>query len=74
MDSLNQNSTDMFELSKNILEKVSFDKKLFHKELTKALKWLKPDEKTLLKVWCLGTFGHIYKDVIIEVYKNVTNS
>ncbi len=33
----------MFELSKNILEKVSFDKALFRKELTKAMQWLKPE-------------------------------
>ncbi len=64
----------MFELSKNILEKVSFDKMLFRKELTKAMRWLKPNEKTLLKMWCLTTFGHMYKDVILDVYKNVTRS
>lgn len=64
----------MFELSKNILEKVSFDKNLFRKELMKAMRWLKPDEKTLLKVWCLTTFGHMYKDVILEVCKSVTKS
>lgn len=64
----------MFELSKNILEKVSFDKALFRKELTKAVKWLKPEEKMLLMVWCVGTFGHKYSDVIREVYKNVTRS
>lgn len=64
----------MYELSKNILEKVSFDKTLFRKELTKAVKWLKPDEKMLLMVWCIATFGHKYKDVINEVYKNITKS
>lgn len=64
----------MFELSKNILEKVSFDKALFRKELTKAFKWLGPSEKTLLMVWCVSTFGHKYGDVIREVYKSVTNS
>jgi hypothetical protein len=64
----------MFELSKNILQKVSFDKALFRKELSKAVKWLKPDEKTLLKVWCMGTFGHLYKNEIMEVFKNVTKS
>jgi hypothetical protein len=64
----------MFELSKNILEKVSFDKSLFRKELTKSVKWLAPNEKILLKVWCLTTFGNQYKDVIVEVYKNVTKS
>jgi hypothetical protein len=61
----------MFELSKNILEKVSFDKALFLKELTKAVKWVKPDEKILLKVWCLTTFGHKYQDEIMEIFKNV---
>ncbi len=64
----------MFELSKNILEKVSFDKTLFRKELAKAIKWLKPEEKILLMMWCLATFGHRYRDVITEVYKNVTKS
>ena len=64
----------MFELSKNILEKVSFDKLLFRKELIKALKWLKPDEKMLLMVWCISTYGNKYMDVISEVFKNVTKS
>ena len=60
----------MFELSKSILEKVSFDKTLFRKELKKAIKWVKPNEKTLLKVWCLATFGHQYAEEIMEVFKN----
>jgi hypothetical protein len=64
----------MFELSKNILEKVSFDKVLFRKELNKAMKWLKPEEKMMLLVWCIGAFGNKYSDVISEVYKNVTRS
>ncbi|MFL5765091.1 MAG: hypothetical protein ACJ77K_14205 [Bacteroidia bacterium] len=64
----------MFELSKNILQKVSFDKALFRKELMKAVKWLKPEEKTLLMIWCAATFGHQYKDVINEVFKSVVKS
>jgi len=62
----------MFELSKHILQKVSFDKMLFRKELTKAVSWVKNDEKLLLKVWCLSTFGHQYRDVIREVFRTVT--
>ena len=62
----------MYEMSKKILERVSFDRALFKKELLKALNWLKPDEKLLLKVWCLSTFGHMYKDVILDVFRNVT--
>jgi len=61
----------MYELSKRILEKVSFDKTLFRKELIKAINWVKPNEKTLLKVWCLATFGHQYQEEITEVFKNV---
>jgi hypothetical protein len=61
----------MFELSKNILQKVSFDKLLFKKELTKALTWLKTEEKMMLRIWCLSTFGHVYKDVIMDVFKSV---
>lgn len=60
----------MFDLSKKILEKVSFDKMLLCKELTKAIKWVKPDEKTLLKVWCLSTFGNEYQKEIIEIFTN----
>jgi len=62
----------MFELSKNILTKVSFDRMLFCKELNKAIKWIKPDEKALLKVWCLATFGNVYQTEILEVFGNLT--
>lgn len=61
----------MYELSKHILEKVSFDKFLFRKELIKAINWLKNDEHLLLKSWCIITFGHIYKDMIFEVFQNI---
>lgn len=59
----------MLELSKQILLKVSFDRKLFKKELRKALKWIKPDEKTILRLWCIASFGEMYRDVITEVYE-----
>ena len=58
----------MLELSKTILNKMSFDKRLFRKELRKSKNWLKPNEALLLKVWCLAQFGHMYKDIIIEVF------
>jgi hypothetical protein len=67
-------TVEMLDMSKTILEKVSFDKILFKKELSKAIKWLKPDEKLMLKVWVLATFGHMYKDVILDVYKSMTKS
>jgi hypothetical protein len=60
----------MLELSKNILGRVSFDKILFKKELSKAIRWLKKEEAMLLKVWCLANFG-IYREVIMEVFKGL---
>ncbi|MCE2847234.1 MAG: hypothetical protein LW707_09460 [Sphingobacteriales bacterium] len=59
----------MFEYSKEILTKVSFDQKLFLKELGKALSWLKKEEKKLLLMWCLTTFGHKYGEVILQTFR-----
>ena len=65
----------MYEMSQLILQRVSFDKTLFRKELLKAIKWLKPKERTLLYGWCLTQFGGMYRDVILEVFRHtVTKS
>ena len=61
----------MFEYSKEILTKVSFDRNLFTKELRKAISWLKKDERKLLMVWCLATFGNRYSDVISQAFRHV---
>ena len=60
----------MLELSKKVLQKVSFDRSLFHKELVKAIGWLKKDEVPSLKVWCLASFA-MHNDVILEVFDTV---
>ncbi|MBK7971220.1 MAG: hypothetical protein BWY67_00775 [Bacteroidetes bacterium ADurb.Bin397] len=62
----------MFEYTKEILMKVSFDRVLFRKELKKAVKWLKREERGLLMVWCITTFGHRYADIIAETFKHVS--
>lgn len=59
----------MLEMSKYILKKVSFDKRLFRKELLKSLRWLKKEEALLLKSWCLATFGSTYANLIKEVFE-----
>jgi hypothetical protein len=59
----------MLELCKEILVKVSFDKVLFQKELSKALKWIKSDEIDGFKEWCLKTFGKKYPK-ILELHFN----
>lgn len=61
----------MFEYSKEILTKVSFDRTLFKKELRKAINWLKVDERKMLMIWCLATFGNKYSDVISQAFKQV---
>ncbi len=58
----------MFEYTKQILTKVSFDRSLFRKELIKALALLKRDERRLLKVWCVASFA-TYSDVILDVFR-----
>ncbi|CAN5628376.1 hypothetical protein BH11BAC1_BH11BAC1_27600 [soil metagenome] len=58
----------MFEYTKQILTKVSFDKNLFRKELTKAMQILKKDERRLLKIWCVATFA-AYSDVMLDVFR-----
>lgn len=54
----------MLNYTKVILEKVSFDGKLFEKELAKAIKWLNYSEIVELKQWSQAMFGHIYSNVL----------
>tara|TARA_B100001142_G_scaffold308384_1_gene339881 strand:- start:5765 stop:5950 length:186 start_codon:yes stop_codon:yes gene_type:complete len=61
----------MLEFSKRILSKVSFDKKLFKKELSKSIRWLNQKEILTLKIWTLTTFSQ-YKDTILEVFDQIS--
>lgn len=60
----------MYEFSKQILQKVSFDKFLFKKELIKAIKLIKDEEIPLLKEWCMSTFTH-YRELIIDTFQTM---
>ena len=57
----------MLEFAKNVLQKVSFDKGLFKKELRKSAMWLSKKEMFALKIWSLATFSQ-YRNIIIEVF------
>ena len=61
----------MLDLSKKILEKVSFDKNLFKKELYKSVGWINKKETIALKVWALTSFSQ-YKKTIIEVFDQIS--
>lgn len=49
-------ATSMLEYSKTILDKVSFDAALFHKELMKSLKYLLQPEREELLIWCVSRY------------------
>mgnify|MGYP001100723133 CR=1 FL=1 len=58
----------MLNYVKTILSKVSFDKKLFEKELKKAISVLLPVEIAELKRWCFEKFGHLYKSILQQSF------
>jgi hypothetical protein len=55
----------MLEMAKKILTVVSFDAKLFQKELYKALKWITDSEEIrVFQEWCIKEFGVKYPNII----------
>ena len=59
----------MFELTKKILRNVSFDAKLFRKELIKSFNWIRDiEELKKFKEWCFTEFGSVYPTVLKEVF------
>lgn len=60
----------MLEYSMAVLEKVSFSRELFRKELEKSKRLLKDDEIELLRAWCRASFKEKYPDIIGEVFGN----
>ena len=61
----------MLEFCKKILSKVSFDKNLFRKELSKSIRWLNKKEVLTLKIWALTTFSQ-HKNIILKVFDQVS--
>lgn len=62
----------MLEYMKTILQKVSFDKKLFEKELKKAIASLVNEEIKILKVWCYEKFGQTYAAILNNCFASVS--
>lgn len=54
----------MLEYQKMILQKVSFSKTLFEKELRKSIAQLSANEVVELRMWVLSQFGQLYSDVL----------
>ncbi|MFC4870441.1 hypothetical protein [Negadavirga shengliensis] len=58
----------MMDYVKTILLKVSFDKKLFEKELRKGLNMLVPSELEEFREWCYRTFAKIYEPILNKYF------
>lgn len=54
----------MLNYFKNILSRVSFDARLFEKELRKAIKSLIADELEDLKRWCYANYSLQYEAIL----------
>lgn len=63
-------SKKMLEYSKKILIKVSFDIKLFRKELAKAYQYLLEEETAELMLWVKNNFGEQYYTQPIYIKNN----
>jgi hypothetical protein len=58
----------MLEYAKTILEKVSFDRRLFEKELRKALVNLIREEVQVLRAWCYEKYGQVYAAILDQCF------
>ncbi|GAA5035127.1 hypothetical protein GCM10011506_28410 [Marivirga lumbricoides] len=61
----------MLDYVKSILSKVSFDKRLFEKELIKAIALLVEKELYSLKDWCYRNFSSKYNDVLNKHFSGI---
>ncbi|MFC6998475.1 hypothetical protein [Rufibacter roseus] len=61
----------MLEYVKLILDKVSFDPKLFEKELRKSMRMLVRNELEALQAWCYKRFPSSYYTILDKVFGNV---
>lgn len=54
----------MLNYFKTVLKKVSFDARLFEKELRKAIRTLIAEELQELRSWCYANYGSQYEAVL----------
>jgi len=54
----------MLEYQKMIIQKVSFSKSLFEKELRKTIALLSANEVFELRNWAISQFGQMYSDIL----------
>lgn len=62
-------SSGMLEYFKVILTRVSFDLRLFEKELRKAIRMLIDDEINELRRWCYTTFNSQFNAIMNNCFE-----
>ncbi|MCE7042263.1 hypothetical protein [Dyadobacter sp. CY312] len=62
----------MLEYIKIILQKVSFDRRLFEKELKKAIRMLMPAEVKRLRLWCYEHYSSVYLPVLNNCFPHLS--
>jgi len=55
-----------------LLEKISYDKHQFKKEIIKSFKWLKSYEIISLYKWLKKNYGKTHADVITDVFEYIS--
>ena len=60
--------TTMLEFCKTVLCRVSFDRRLFARELTKSFSWLSYDDALNLKNWAMATYSNRYGNLILTAF------
>lgn len=56
----------MLDYVKTILQKVSFNRVLFERELKKGISYLLTEELVEFKVWCYTKFGHVHQAILLR--------
>ncbi|GAB3228663.1 hypothetical protein GCM10027454_29110 [Algoriphagus aestuariicola] len=59
----------MLEYVKTILQKVSFNKHLFERELIKGIRYLMPAELEEFKDWCYDSFGLSHRPILNRYFR-----
>ena len=61
----------MLEFCKTVLKRVSFDRRLFARELKKSFSWLSYEDALTLKAWALATYPKRYAVLIASTFATV---
>ena len=64
----------MMEFSKQVLQKVEFDRRLFRQGAPKARRWIGQHDQLVLKARCPGHVRAHVQDVILEVFQTTMRS